>query len=262
MEFDIGTNIKRRVIDNVKAAVAEYQKRPEVTTEFGEPVIGYVYAKHPLFGHFFSENLCLHPKGIYRPGNTVVVHFLPYARSVAESNIGGDMPSGEWSKAFYDSMHISMRMGGVIRDTLNEVGRLHSATNTPMDWNLKTYHEEWSHKLAAFTAGMGRFGIAGSFHTESGYAGRFGSILVDEHYAEEDELYCPPLETVIDEIETDSKYLGAGDVFISEDAIKACPAGAICSEGVDRAKCQAFCLTVNKYIPSPEVCGKCFSFDR
>ena len=46
----------------------------------------------------------------------------------------------------------------------------------------------------------------------------------------------------------------------SVECIKACPCGAISENGVDRFKCQEHCKTINKYIPSPDVCGKCYYY--
>ncbi len=262
--FDPKENIKKRIKDAVVAEVRRYEMLPQCTTKFKDPIIGYISAKHPIFMKYLEEDICLHPKAIYRPGNTVVVYMLPFSEEIAESNKGGDMPSEQWTKAFYDSMHLSMKLNGVIRNTLDEVGRLHSATNIPTDWNPEEHREEWSHKLAAYAAGMGRFGIAGSFHTELGFAGRWGSVLVDEHYAifEEEDLEIWDLDHVVDHIMSDCKYEGAEDVRVSREAIEACPGGAVGEKGIDREKCQQWCKKVNKYIPSQEVCGKCFFYDK
>jgi len=262
--FNINENVKKRIKDAVSECIRDFQRSRECSTGLKEPVIGYVSAKHPLFMKYLDEDICLHPKAIYRPGNTVIIHFVPFERKTAESNRGGKEPSPEWTKAFYDSMHLSMKLNGIICDTLDEVGRLHSGTNIPTDWNEEKCREEWSHKLAAYAAGMGRFGIAGSFHTELGFAGRLGSILVDEHYAsfEEKDLKMWDMEQVISHIKTDSKYKGAEDIRVSRQAIEACPGGAISKDGIDRKLCQARCRQINDMIPSPEVCGKCFFYDR
>ncbi|MEG0157227.1 MAG: hypothetical protein RR626_04845 [Anaerovoracaceae bacterium] len=262
-DFDLKSNIKVRIRDNVKAAIKEYEGREGCNTTFGEPIIGYVSVDHPMFMLFFDEGVSSHPKEIYRPGNTLIVHFVPYSKEIIESNRGGELPSQAWSSAFYDSMHLSMYLNRVIRDTLDEVGRIHSSTAVPTDWNDETHRPSWSHKLAAYAASLGRFGIGGSFHTEMGFGGRLDSVLVDEHYApfEEKDLARFDFDQVLGHIRTDSKYLGAEDVEVSPEAISACPGGAITEEGIDRKKCQDYCKTINEYIPSPEVCGKCFFYD-
>ncbi|MGI6721632.1 MAG: hypothetical protein ACOX4I_03585 [Anaerovoracaceae bacterium] len=281
IDFDRSANIKKRMKDNVESAALEWQSRPEHHVRYGTPVLGYVSADHPLFMTYFDHHVCSHPKEIWRPGNTVVLAAIPYSQETIDSNRGGDRPSQLWTDAFFDSMHLGMYLNRVIRDTLDEVGRIHSGTNSPTDWNEETHRPGWSHKLAAYAAGMGRFGIGGSFHTENGFCGRVTSILVDEHYApfKEEDLEWQDNDHALQFAWLDSKYdrrppntieneYGEkldeiSETFnVSREAIASCPGKAISSAGVNMEKCQAFCKTVNEYTPSPEVCGKCFFCDN
>lgn len=262
-DFDPEINIKKRIKENVEKAVKDYENEPGVETTFQTPIIGYVDAKHPLFHLFMEEGRTLHPKGVYRPGNSVIVYFLPYGTEIAESNRGGKDPSPQWTAAFHDSMHLVMKLNRIIGETLDEMGGLHSPANTPMDWNPETHQEEWSHKFAAYAAGMGRFGIAGSFHTEAGFAGRWSCVFAGHNYAPvtEEEVALIDMEKVLPQIDSDCKYAGAPDLTVSREAIASCPAGAITEKGIDRGRCQSRCLKINPHIPSPEVCGKCFFYE-
>lgn len=257
----IGVDIKAKIMEDVKAAIKKFEERPDIKTRFGEPVIGYADTRNPLFDMYFSRTICDHPKRIYRPGNTVVVHFVPFAPEITESNKGGDRPSEAWETAFNDSMWLSMRLNGVIREALDTVGRLSSCTNTPTDWDEELCRESWSHKLAAYAAGIGEFGPAGCLKTKNGFAGRFGSIITDGQYADEFEaMDSKELEEVYQQIQRQYAYKEADGVVCSQEMIEACPAGAISREGIDRKICQAYCKTIDEYIPSPEVCGKCFFY--
>ncbi|MCQ4635765.1 hypothetical protein NE619_03420 [Anaerovorax odorimutans] len=261
MYMQIGADIKAKIMRDVEEAVKEFQARPDIKTRFGEPIVGYADSRNPIFDMYFSRTICDHPKRIYRPGNTVVVHFVPFAPEITESNRGGDQPSEEWLTAFNESMWLSMRLNGVIREALDTVGRLSSCTNTPTDWDEERCREEWSHKLVAYAAGMGEFGPAGSFKTKNGFAGRFGSIITDGQYAEAFEvLNAEQLEAMYQEIQRQYCYKEAKGVSCSQEMIKACPAGAISETGIDRKICQAHCKKINELIPSPEVCGKCFFY--
>lgn len=261
MSAHFGMDIKTVILNDIKDAIKIFEERPDISTKFGEPLVGYADSRNPIFDMYFSRTICDHPKRIYRPGNTVVVHFVPYAPEILESNRGGDKPSEEWKKAFNDSMWLSMRLNGVIRDALDTVGRLSSCTNTPTDWDEELCREEWSHKLAAYAAGMGQFGPAGSFQTANGFAGRFGSIITDGQYADEFELLSSEqLNDIYKDLQRQYRYKEADGVSCSEEMIKACPAGAISAVGIDRKCCQAHCKTIDKHIPSPEVCGKCFFY--
>lgn len=261
MSMHIGVDIKAKIIEDVKAAIREFEARPDIKTRFGEPLIGYADSRNPIFDMYFSRTICEHPKRIYRPGNTIVVHFVPYALEITESNKIGKHPSEQWKTAFNESMWLSMRLNGVIREALDTVGRLSSCTNTPTDWDEERCREGWSHKLAAYAAGMGEFGPAGSFKTREGFAGRFSSIITDGIYAEAFEvLDNDALEAIYQEIQKQYRYKEAGGPVCSQEMIKACPCGAISENGIDKRMCQAYCKTIDEYIPSPEVCGKCFFY--
>lgn len=257
----IGVDVKAAIEENVKAAIRTFEEREDIVTKFGEPVIGYANARSSIFDMFFSRGLSNHPKSIYRPGNTIVLHFVPYDPAVAAANEASAEPSEAWNRAFIESMWLSMRLNGVIRETLDTVGRLSSCINTPTDWNEETCHEEWSHKMAAYAAGMGEFGPAGSFHTKNGYAGRLGAIITDGFYADAcEEPDSQQLEQIYQNIMTSCCYENAPDVSCSQDMINACPCGAISPTGINRKKCQEYCKTIDEYIPSPDICGKCFRF--
>ena len=257
----VGVDIKAAIEQNIKNAIEEFEKRDDIVTKFGEPIIGYANAKSPLFDMMFSRRLSNHPKSIYRPGNTVVLHFVPYAPAVAEGNEAADTPTEAWNRAFTESMWLSMRLNGVIRETLDTVGRLSSCTNTPVDWDEDVCHEEWSHKMAAYVADMGEFGPAGSFHTKNGYAGRLGSIITDGFYADDCEtISSDKLEEIYQNMMTACCYEGARNVSCSQEMIDSCPGHAISASGIDRKKCQAYCKSIDEHIPSPDICGKCFRF--
>ena len=98
----VGFDIKEKIEHNVKKAVADFQERDDITTKFGEPVLAYVYAKDPLFDMFWERELCKHPKAIFQPGNTVILHYVPFADEVAAGNEGGDAPSAQWERAFVE----------------------------------------------------------------------------------------------------------------------------------------------------------------
>lgn len=259
----IGVDVKARIMEEIKAAIKEFECRPKVKTKFGEPLVGYANCASPVFDMFHVKKLCEHPKKIYRPGRTVIVHFVPYAQEVIESNKGGEEPSEQWKKAYEDGMWLSMRLNGVIREVLDTQGRLCSCTNTPSDWDEELCREEWSHKMAAYAAGMGEFGPAGCLITENGYAGRFGAVITDGNYGEAAEpMNNEQLEELYREIMRRYAYREADGARVTEEMIAACPAGAITAEGIDRKLCQEHCRKVSRFIPSPETCGKCFPYGK
>ena len=119
----IGVDIKAKILEDVRNAVREFEARPDIKTKFGDPIVGYADTRNGIFDMYFSRRICDHPKRIYRPGNTAVVHFVPYAQEILESNRGGDKPSQQWTDAFNESMWLSMRLNGemCIRDSSKAV---------------------------------------------------------------------------------------------------------------------------------------------
>lgn len=250
--------VKAAIALNVKKAIDEYEEENNCKGMYQEPVIVYHDAKDPAFDTFFRMGICKHPAEIYRPGNTLVLFFLPYSGEIIESNRGGADTSEQWLTAYKKGTALIMRINRAIRNTLESKGRLVSCLNTPIDWNEKKAAEEWSFKLASYLAGMGSFSTAGSFVTDKGFGGRFSGIITDEVlYEQKPEVHSPQeYEAMINEIKQAALYEGTP----SEECIAACPCGAISKDGIDRFKCQQHCKELNEYVPSADACGKCYFY--
>lgn len=248
--------LKTAIEVNVRKAIDEYETENNCTGTYQDPVIAYHDAKDPAFDTFFRMGICRHPAEIYRPGNTLVLFFLPYREDIVESNRGGTATSDQWLTAYKKGTGLIMRINRAIRNTLESRGRLVSCLNTPIDWNEKKAAEEWSFKLASYLAGMGEFSTAGSFVTAKGFGGRFSGIITDEVlYEEKPQTRTPEeYEAMIADIKKATLYEGTP----SDECIAACPCGAISKDGIDRFKCQQHCKTLNEYVPSADACGKCF----
>ena len=261
MEVDISKRNKQQILDNIAATVAEFNEREDITTVFGEPKVAFVSTTHPLFDTFFARGENDHPKKVYRPGNTLIVHYVPWEGPVAKSNEAGADPSEEWLAADRESLWLAMEINKVIKKTLDKVGRIHSNTSTMIDWDKAKHRYGWSNKIAAFIGGIGDFGPAGSLHVDGAWGGRAGSISTAALYADEvvEAMDSDELEEIFTQVMKRCGFAGWSSEC-SEEMVAACPAKAITAEGIDRQKCQDWCETIDKYTPSPEVCGKCFRF--
>ena len=254
---------KQFIEKNIRETVEQFQQRPGVITRYGEPVIGYVSMFHPLFDHLYMEGICEHPKKIYNPGHTIIVHFVPaYSEAMEELEEKG-RDSYKWERAHYDSIMLSQYINMAIRDSLVKLGRISSISGVASDWNRKMHMPMWSGKIAAYLAGIGELGPAGSFHTKDGYIGSIGTTMTDGFYADE----CP--EMTGDELDAEVKkikdmfcYEGLSETKAGEEMIGICPAKAISPVGISREKCLAYCEEHNKRIPDPGLCGMCFRFKQ
>ncbi len=256
-----GIDVKKMIYDEVIKTAARYKKEKGLSGMFLDPIIGYASSKDPLFLIFAERGWSLHPKEIYRPGNSVIVHFLPFSHSVVQSNGNGHSISEEWIAAYESAILFSAYINDSIMKSLGVLGRLTSLTNLPGDWNEVRGGPDWSHKLAAYVAGMGDFSIAESFNTESGSCGRFGSVITDyeiEPSKTFDGENADRLNSIADSIKKSFLFSGSGNAEVCEDKIDLCPAGAIKHDGIDLQQCRSFCLGLGQAVPSSDVCGKCF----
>ena len=250
-----GIDVKAALFEKAVARIKEYEKELRIATRYKPPLIGYVEADNPLFNEFYFRNACAHPKKIFRPGNTVITYFVPFEDEITESNRGGGAVSEAWSRAVGESIMLCAHINGAMREVMNELGYYEtSGTNLPGDWDDKICGPVWSHKHAAFLAGLGDFGVAGAFYTAEGFAGCFGSVITTLRIEQskewtEDEL--KDSDRICQDIETAILYAGVGKESL-------CPAGAIKSERVNRPACAEFCKKQGQPAPLPDVCGKCF----
>ena len=92
-------------------------------------------------------------------------------------------------------------------------------------------YSNWSERYVAHAAGLGSFGVSGSFITTIGIAARGGSVVTD--------LALPPT--------TRNPDLHAGCLFYVDGSclkcVRRCPAGAISETGRRKSICRPYCLT-------------------
>ena len=257
MDLDI---IRRRIEKAVREAFAEYQAQEDVKTKFAEPAFGYISTVHPMFDTFFARGENDHPKNIWRPGYTMIVYYIPFAEDITRWDEEGNT-TGEWLTAIEESRWLAMKVNAVIAEMLTKVGRIYSRSSTMMDWDHNKHRYNWSNKIAGYLAGIGTFGPAGSLVSEHGFGGRVGTMMTDGVYVKKPEAVDGViLDEEFQKVLTACCFAGAQNVSCSEEMIAACPGGAIAKNGIDRAKCQAYCETINEADPCPEMCGRCFRF--
>lgn len=257
-----GINYKKRLEEELAEEMTTYIEKKGLTDVLGLPLIGYAFAKDQRFLDVLDAGLTKHPKEIYRPGTTVIVSFLPYKPEYVKDNFieTGDKNkvSKAWTFAYERSIIVSAHVNTFILDFLDALGRDASLSNIHTDWNKELHRPEWSHKIAANIAGMGEFGPNGCIRTEYGPWGRFNSILTEVQLeASGKEMEG---EDGVDIVEDYRRFtLIDNPTRVPQRIIDACPCGAISQSGIDRAKCQDYCYTLNESVPEPDACGRCYT---
>lgn len=235
-------------LKEIKDLINELIVKANYTTKFRSPLVGCAAAGDQVFkdikkitykGHMQPEDLL--------PGaRSVVAFFLPYSEEVVWSNRRKKMVSREWAIAYVETNKL-------IADICKEARKRFAGLGVRVVWEQPTYSFDkkklmasWSHRHAAYAAGLGTFGLNNLLITDAGCAGRVGSFAVDV------------------EIEPTPKPEGEKCLYKKSGkcgrCIDLCPTKALTKEGFDRSRCYKWLLKVDNYysdLPLTDVCGKC-----
>jgi Uncharacterized Fe-S protein len=194
---------------------------------YRKPIVGFTTADDPGFmelrntispNHFFPEDML--------PGaRSVVSFFVPVSEDIALGNIEEKIPS-------FDYAHVKWAQKGLMADIiaglsvrLKEDGiRCSVNTEGKIPFVLEPPYHPWLQKPIAVMCGVGRFGINRQIITESGCAGRLGSVVIDaetEPTGKIEEELCP--------------------YFIDKSCgvcVRNCPVGALGYDCIDRHRCK------------------------
>ncbi|HBL18925.1 MAG TPA: (Fe-S)-binding protein [Elusimicrobia bacterium] len=214
------------------------------------PLVGFAAADDPLFRENKRVVSPAHalPEDLLPGARTVVAFFIPLPRAVVRSNVPGKAASREWALAYIET-------NALIRDAALRLKRVleaegHAAAVTPATHNFdpETLVSDWSHRHAAFIAGLGRFGLNNMLITDSGCCGRLGSLVTS--------LELPP----------DPRPGREACLFRHDGSCQRCAArcvgDALSAERFDRKRCYAVCLhneERHRELGKADVCGKCLA---
>ncbi|WP_027399368.1 hypothetical protein [Anaerovorax odorimutans] len=143
-----GINYKNWINENIKLKVIEYQKMLNVEPSWDDIEVGYANTEDEKFMEFYKEEKCNHPKKLYRPGNTIVCHFIPISKELIKKYQDGDMDEKTWFKLCLDTRQVSRGITDAVTSTLQGFGR---------EVALLSQKENWSHICGAEVAGLGKF---------------------------------------------------------------------------------------------------------
>lgn len=206
--------------------IAEYEKRDDVHTKWGKPVIGFADAYHPLIQklpQIISESHGL-PQDVMNDAKIVIAYYVPFTRELAKANKTGTIfAAPEWALAYEETNSMFVKLNSHIIEKLQECGYkggIHPKTST---FNKEKLISDWSYRHFAYAAGLGTFGINNMLITPEGCCGRYNTVVTNldvEPDSPVKEEYC--------------LYKKNGSCGI---CIRNCPSHALTAEGFDRHKC-------------------------
>jgi epoxyqueuosine reductase QueG len=233
------------IAETVRSGVAQAR----TVTRYRDPLIGFARVDDPGFRHLRATNPGHWlPADLLAGARSVVAYFVPFAPEVVEANSQRPLRvAREWALAYVETNALLVRLADSLIQRLAERGVRAAAEAPTHNFDPVSLASGWSHKSVAVIAGLGSFGLHQMVITDSGCAGRFGSVVTDA-----------PLPIVEAVARQRCRYLDAGSCL---ECIHACPASALSVSGaMDKQACWTWLQQVAREfeaLGTADVCGKC-----
>lgn len=240
--------MKDRLETTIRDFIRNYSGIKDVQTKWKEPLIAYADAEDSMFydlKEIVSPSHAL-PNDLLPEAKTVVAYFIPFDDDVVKSNIEGKECSKKWGQAYIETNKLILDLNTYINGELEKLGYKSNIIPATHNFDEIKLISDWSHRHAAFIAGLGSFGINNMLITDRGTCGRVGTFITD--------LKIEP--TKRKNIEN-CLYKRSN---ICKKCIDRCVNDALKVDSFDRHKCYEMCLYNDKFhsdMGLVDVCGKC-----
>jgi len=241
--------MRDKIIQAIAASVEEANDRKAAPTWL-TPLVGFADAGDPLFEQLKTAVRPSHslPGDLLPGARTVIAYFLPFDRAVCRENHHGEYASETWAAAYVETNQLIAEINGRLNDALESEGLRGTRLPATHNFDEETLMSDWSHKHAAYIAGLGDFGRHHMLITDRGCCGRLGSVVTDAVIAptpREDRVRC---------------------LFKHDGSCRACearcPTGALADPPFDRRACYGRLMENARLhdhlgLGLADVCGKC-----
>ena len=255
--------MKEKISRMIREFVREYEENADVTTRWGEPLIGFADANHPYVLNLKNTIKSTHklPTDVLSDASIVITYFVPFTKELAKTNcVSRDIASLEWALAYEETNAMLGKINAYLIKELREMGYRGDVSPEATTFDKESLKSNWSHRHFARVAGMGTFGVNNMLITKVGCCGRYSSIVTNI-----DALPDLPLE------EEYCFYKKNGSCGV---CVKHCPTGALTLDGFEREECykvlrknaklytefgSSYTNETDEFANSAgsEVCGKC-----
>lgn len=156
-------------------------KQAGTQTTYREPLVGFAAAHDPAWLEVRKVGEPTHylPTDLLPEAKTVVAFFLPFGKEVVVANHRAEISAREWAVAYLETNNLINSIVEALEPALSERGVKAAGVPATHNYDPKDLIARWSHKSAAYIAGLGSFGLHRMLITDSGCAGRFGSFVID-----------------------------------------------------------------------------------
>lgn len=218
-------------------------------TGYRRPLVGFASADDPAWARLreLADPGHLLPSDLLPGARTVAAWFVPFADEVVAAHRRARDVAPEWALAYTETNALLAEISGGLKGALAARGIRAAAEPPTHNFDPATLRCRWSHKSAAAVAGLGSFGLHRMLITDSGCAGRCGSLVLDA-----------AVEPTRRDQRERCSWLRDGSCGA---CARACPTGALRAaapgeENLDKARCYARLLEVEARLGA-DACGKC-----
>jgi len=223
---------------------------------FSDPVIGFSSGDDPLY-HFYKEDIgdfYWTPQEIFErtfpglrvtPGElTIISWILPQTEATKSDNRRQTFyPSERWARARIYGEEVNDKLRRHVTTTIQEAGFKAIAPMLSPFWDSGKisrrygYASTWSERHAAYTSGLGTFGLCDGLITPKGKAMRCGSVITS--------IRVPSTKRLYSDHHAYCLFFTKG---ICGKCIQRCPAGAITEIGHNKIKCREHLQITKDYV--------------
>lgn len=225
--------------------ITAYCHQNKCTNLWQNPVVKFADAANPLFQQLSTLVIEQHhvPQDYLKQATTVMSYFLPFVRSVGQSNREHEPCSTLWATAYLTANAMAAELNAFLVSMLREQG---VAACVPTDAGMISEavpKSRWSQRHVAYIAGHGTFGLNNMLISDRGSVGRYFSIIT-----------CLKVEPdpLVQEQRCLFKKYGTCKLCVQR-----CFTGALLEKSFDRFKCLEQCLKNDARYAGADVCGKC-----
>lgn len=240
--------MKQKIENSIQNFITNYQQKDDIKSSWKEPVIKYAAAADPMFDELkkiVSEDHLM-PEDILSGARTIIAYFIPFSNKIVDSNTEGKYSSHQWAKAYVETNQLIAELNQHLKDELSEKGYQASLIAATNNFDKERLISDWSHRHAAYIAGLGTFGLNNMLITEKGCAGRIGTLITD-------------LKIEASERSEKERCLNKAGFNCSK-CVDRCVNGSLQEDSFDRHLCYELLSENDEIHPESaltDVCGKC-----
>jgi ferredoxin len=252
------TNFVELITNEVKqftGSPANTLKKWNDEAAWGKPIVGFSNGSDPLYafykrdiGEFYLSPLAFlshhYPQHQFEAKKiTVISWILPQTDATKQDHRGEThFPSERWARSRIFGEEFNNKLRRHMEEILNHKGIEAIAPMLSPLWKREEsqkygYASTWSERHAAYTAGLGTFGLSDGLITSLGKAMRAGSVIAN--------LYIEPQERPY-------KNHHAYCLFHMKNTcgkcIERCPIGAITEQGHNKMLCSKYVGMTRRYV--------------